>query len=130
MRLSLPCLAVLLCAPALVAAGPAEEAWQAGQREMERDRIQEAMGHFRTALRHDPGFAQARLSLAAAHLALSEEKQALPHLKAYLDARPEHFLIRLHYGELLFRLEQVEEASGQIERVVRDVQEYPKLADD
>jgi tetratricopeptide (TPR) repeat protein len=130
MRFFLPCLAVLLCAPALIAAGPAEEAWQTGQREMERDRIREALGHFRTALRLDPNFAQARLSLAAAHLALGEEKQALPHLKGYLDARPEHFLIRLHYGELLFRLEYVEEASDQIERVVRDVQEYPKLADD
>src|SRR4051794_31853508 len=103
MRLSPPCLAVLLCAPALVAAAPAgggppapppppprpvrlgapplaaappaEDAWQAGQREMERDRIQEAMGHFRTALRLDPTFAQARLSLAAAHLALSEDNQ-------------------------------------------------------
>src|SRR5260370_31717479 len=86
MRLFLPCLALLVCASSLIAASPAEEAWQSGQRAMQRDRFQEAMGHFRTALRLDPAFAQAHLSLAAAHLALGEEKQALPHPAAYLDA--------------------------------------------
>ena len=130
MRIPPACLTLLFCASSLLAAGPAETAWQAGQREMERDHLQEAIQHFRTALRHDPAFAQARLSLAAAHLALGEEKKALPQLKSYLDARPEHFLIRLHYAELLYRLERIEEASAQLERVVRDVQEYPKLADD
>jgi tetratricopeptide (TPR) repeat protein len=130
MRLFLPCLVLLLCAPCLLAAGPAEEAWRQGQAALEADRAKEAMGHFAAALRVDPAFAQARLSMAAAHLALGEEKEALPQLKAYLELRPEHFLIRMHYSELLYRLEQLEEAGPQLERVVRDMQEYPRLADE
>jgi hypothetical protein len=129
MRLFLPCLGLLLSASCLFAA-PAEDSWRKGQAALEADRTREAIGHFRACLRADPAFAQAHLSLAACHLALSEEKEALPHLQAYLILQPQHFLIRLHYGELLYRLDRIEEAWTHLERVVREMQEYPRLADE
>lgn len=130
MRLVPPCLALLLLAPCLRAAGPAEAAWRAGQKAMEADRLQEAVGHFRDALRLDPAFGQARLSLAAAHLSLGEDGQALPQLAAFLDAQPDHFLIRMHYGELLHRLDRPEEARGHLERALGEVQEHALVADE
>jgi tetratricopeptide (TPR) repeat protein len=130
MRLLLPCLALLVLAPSLAAFSPAEEAWQKGQKAMEGDRIQEAIQLFKKALRLDSKFAQAHLSLAAAHLALGEERLAVPHLENYLRARPDHFLIRMHYAELLGRLERPEDAWRHLERVVREMQEFPRLADD
>jgi tetratricopeptide (TPR) repeat protein len=129
MRLFLPCLGLLLSAPCLSAA-PVEESWRKGQAALDGDRAREAIGHFRACLREDPAFAQAHLSIAASHLALGEEKEAVPHLAAYLILQPEHFLIRLHYGELLYRLDRIEEAWGQLERVVREMQENPRLADE
>jgi Flp pilus assembly protein TadD len=129
MRLFLPCLGLLLSASCLYA-GPADEAWRRGQAALEADRAREAVGHFRECLRHDPKFAQAHLSLAAAHLALSEDKQAMPHLQSYLNLQPEHFLIRLHYAELLYRQERIEEARDHLERVVREMQEHPRYAEE
>jgi tetratricopeptide (TPR) repeat protein len=130
LRLLLPCLAGLLFVSGLNASSPAEQAWHKGQQAMQADRIQEAIGHFKLCLRLDSKFAQAYLSLAAAHLALGEEKLALPHLESYLRARPEHFLIRLHYSELLSRLDRLEDATRHLERVVREMQEHPRVADE
>jgi predicted Zn-dependent protease len=130
MRLLLSCLGLLLLAPILIAATPAEAAWQKGQQAMDRDRIEDAIGHFQVALRLDAKFAQAHLSLAAAYLALGHDNKALPHMARYLKARPHHFLVRLHYGELLHRQDRLEEAWQHIDRVVREVQEHPRLADD
>jgi tetratricopeptide (TPR) repeat protein len=108
---------------------PAEAAWQRGQLAMDRDRLEEAIGHYELSLRLDPAFAPAHLSLAAAHIALARDKEALPHLAAYLQARPDHFLIRPHYAELLARLGLAAEASYQLERFVADVQPFPRLAE-
>jgi tetratricopeptide (TPR) repeat protein len=107
----------------------AEAAWQRGQVAMDRDRLEEAVGHFQLSLRLDPAFVPARLSLAAAHMALGQDKEALPHLAAYLKARPEHVLIRPHYADLLTRLGLTAEASRQLECFVADVQPVPRLAE-
>jgi tetratricopeptide (TPR) repeat protein len=127
--LALACPAALPADDKPAAPTPAEAAWQRGQLAMERDRLEEAVGQFQLSLRLDPGLAQARLSLAAAHLALGQDKEALPHLAAYLQARPDHHLIRAHYADLLARLGLAAEASRQLERFVADVQPIARLAD-
>jgi tetratricopeptide (TPR) repeat protein len=137
MRLFLPCLALLLVAPTSLLAqaptppdSPAQRAWQLGQEAMNHDRFDEAVGQFQLALRLDQGLAQAHLSLAAAYLAMGKDQLALPHLDRFLQARPDHFLVRLHFGELLARLNRPGEAVGQLERFVSEVQDHPRLADD
>jgi hypothetical protein len=135
MRVCLRCLPVLLVfASALSAQTPpapqsaAVQAWQLGQKAMDHDRFEEAIGQFQLSLRLDPNMVRSHLSLAAAYLAVSEDGKALPHLARYLQLRPDHFLIRLHYGELLYRLKKPDQAAGQLERVVSEVQDYPRLA--
>jgi tetratricopeptide (TPR) repeat protein len=138
MRRFLPCLAVfsfLIAVPLPAQAPsttttPAERAWRLGQQALDGDRFQEAIGQFQISLRLDPKMAQAHLSLAAAYLALGEDRLALPHLSSYLEARPDHFLIRLHFADLLSRLDQLDDARLNLERVVSEVQEFPRLAED
>jgi tetratricopeptide (TPR) repeat protein len=109
---------------------PAEKAFHLGQKALEGDRFDEAVGQFELCLRLDPAHAQAHLSLAAAHLALGEDRLAAPHLGDYLAARPDHFLVRMPYAELLARLERLAEAGHQLERFVEQAQEFPRIADD
>ncbi len=137
MRLFLPCLCCLAVVslplsaqPPATGPSPGQRAWQLGQDALERDRFDEAIGQFQLCLRLDPNLFQAHLSLAAAYLALGKEPLALPHLAHFLEARPEHFLVRLHFGELLARLNRPGEALLQLERFVREVQDYPRLAED
>ncbi len=135
MRRFLSCLVLLIVvhAPLLAqSAGwsPAERAWRLGQEALDGDRFQEAIGQFQLSLRLDPKLVQARLSLAAAYLALGEDRLAVPHLADYLAAKPNHFLIRLHFADVLSRVEQPGEARRHLERVVAEVQELPRLADD
>ena len=49
---------------------------RAGQLAMDADRFDEAIVHFRRALKLDPRLAQGHLSLAAAHLALAQDPEA------------------------------------------------------
>jgi Tfp pilus assembly protein PilF len=130
MRLFLPCLPLLLVFSSLLPAQtPAQRAWQLGQQAMDRDRFDEAIGQFQISLRLEPTLVKSHLSLAAAYLAVGEDGRAAPHLASYLQARPHHFLVRLHYGELLQRLKRPAEAAPQLERVVAEVQDFPHLAD-
>ena len=124
-------LALVLVAPSESAPPPAALlVWQKGQTALDADRLDEAVSQFQLALRLDPTFVRARLSLAAAHLSLGHDREAIPHLAAYLRARPEHFLVRMPFAEVLTRLERYGEARVQLERFVADVQENPRLADD
>ena len=70
---------LLLLLALLAQPSPADKAWQAGQKAMEEDRLDEAIGQFHLALRLDAGFSQAHLSLAAAHLALDEGPERRMH---------------------------------------------------
>ena len=117
----LPCL-LALSLFAQAAPTPATKAWQQGQKAMEDDRIEEAMGQFRLSLRLDPGFAQAQLSLAAAHLAIDQEDKAAACLERYLAVKPEHWPIRWHLAGLLLKLSRPAEARGQFERFLRGAQ--------
>jgi tetratricopeptide (TPR) repeat protein len=152
MRLFLPCLPVLLIlavpltaqvaslgtdATPLTGLGaltqprsPAQRAYELGQQAMDRDRLEEAAGQFQLCLRLDRTFVQAHLSLAATYLAMSDDRRAAVHLASYLQARPNHFLLRLHLGEALIRLKRHGEAAPQLERFVAEVQDFPRLADE
>jgi tetratricopeptide (TPR) repeat protein len=109
---------------------PAEKALQVGQTAMDGDRFDEAIDQFQLAIRLDPKLVQAHLNLAAAYLALGNDRLAAPSLAAYLNARPDHFLVRMPYAEVLTRLEQFGAACTQMERFVVDVQDFPRLADE
>lgn len=122
-------LCLLLPAAARAEPTPAERALRLGEQAMDADRFEEAIGHFELALRLDPALAKARLNLAAAHLARGEDREALPHLAAYLRARPEHFIVRPHYADALLRLGLTTEASLQLERFVAEAQPFAHLAD-
>jgi tetratricopeptide (TPR) repeat protein len=104
--------------------------WQQGQLALERDRLEEAIGQFQLSLRLDPKLVQNHLGLAASYLALGQDRQSLPHLSAYLAARPDHFLIRWHFAEALMNTDQPAEARAQLERFVAEAQEHPRIADD
>lgn len=120
---------------ALFAASPplptdAEKELQLGQLAMERDRFEDAVKHFQATLRKDPKLASAHLSLAAAYLAQGRDAEAVPQLAQYLEARPDHFLVRMPYAEVLARLDRHAEAATQLEAFVAAVQDYPRLADE
>src|SRR5437868_4101044 len=118
-------LSFLPCGPAAPPATttPAEKAWQLGQQAMERDRFEEAIGQFQLSLRLDAGMVQNHLSIAASYLALDQQKEALPHLRSYLEARPDHFLIRWHFAEVLMNTNHAAEARSQLERFITAAQE-------
>ncbi|MFO0928636.1 MAG: tetratricopeptide repeat protein [Gemmataceae bacterium] len=107
---------------------PAEKAWQLGQLAMQRDRFEEAITRFRQCLQLDPKQVEAHLSLAAAHLAVGQDRQAVPHMAAYLKARPAHCQVRLPFAEVLLRLDETDAAQVQIERFVAAIQDQPPLA--
>jgi tetratricopeptide (TPR) repeat protein len=109
---------------------PAQKAWQLGQTALDRDRFDEAIGQFELSLRLEPSMVQNHLSIAAAHLALGQQQQSLPHLAAYLKARPDHFLIRWHYAEVLMNTDRPGEALTQLERFVEAAQEHPRIAEE
>jgi hypothetical protein len=105
----------------------AEKAYQAGQKAMEDDRFDDAIGNFQLCLRLDASQCQAHLGLAATYLALGRDPDALIHLRHYLKAQPDHFLIRWHLAEVLLRLAQPTEARQHLERFLIAVQNRPML---
>ncbi len=111
-------------------ATPAFKAFQLGQIALEADRFEDAIGHFQLSLRLDPKLSDAHLSLAAAHLALGQEQEAAPHLEAYLDANPSHFLVRMPFAEVLVKLDRLKDAKIQLDQFIAEVQNHPKLADE
>jgi tetratricopeptide (TPR) repeat protein len=112
------------------AATPAVRAWEQGQAALDQDRLAEAVGQFQLSLRLDPQLPQGHLGLATAYLALGQSADALPHLRAYLAARPDHFLVRWHYAEALLAADRPGEARAQLGRFVADAQEQPRVAED
>ncbi len=120
-----PILPILLLAS--IHSTPAEKAWRAGQAAMEADRFDEAVGQFQLSLRLDPRFSQAHLSLAAAHLAVSQDGKAVPHLRNYLAAHPEHFPVRWHLAEALVRCGKQREARTEVARYLAETQLRPAM---
>jgi tetratricopeptide (TPR) repeat protein len=106
----------------------AQRLWQQGQKAMLDGHPEEALPCYRESLRLDPGLARNHLSLAAALLAQGQDEQAAPHLDRYLQAQPDHLVIRAHYAELLLRLARPREAREQFDRFVADVQDHETLS--
>jgi tetratricopeptide (TPR) repeat protein len=118
-------LAVTSTAPA--AEPPALRLWLQGQKAMAEGQTQQAITCYEESLRLDPGLARNHLSLAAALLALGRDGQAAPHMARYLEAQPDHLVIRAHYAEVLLRLARPGEARRQFERFVAEAQEHEAL---
>jgi tetratricopeptide (TPR) repeat protein len=103
--------------------------WERGQEALRDGRVDEAIRCYGESLRLEPGLARNFLSLAAAHVARGEQTQAADWLGRYVSAQPDHHVVRLHYAEMLLRLDKMPEGRAQIERFIADVQDRPALAD-
>jgi tetratricopeptide (TPR) repeat protein len=102
--------------------------WQKGQQALLEGKTLEAITAFELSLKQDPDFVRNRLSLAAAYLAQGKEEQAAEQLKQYLNVRPDHFVVRGEYAELLLRLDRLEAAREQFERFEAEIQDHETLA--
>jgi tetratricopeptide (TPR) repeat protein len=89
---------------------------------------EQAIADFQESLRQDPTLARNHLSLAAAYLAQGNDAEAEPHLGRYLDAQPDHLVVRMNYADLLLRLGRPRDARNQLERFIADVQDHDTLA--
>ncbi len=124
---------VLVCsilAGSLAAAEPvsAQHLWEQGQDAMRDGRTDAAVVFYEQSLVRDPNLVNNHLSLAAAFLDKGEDDRALPHLALYVEAKPNHIIVRAHYAELLLRLGEDRAAAVQYERFDADVQEHEQLA--
>jgi tetratricopeptide (TPR) repeat protein len=99
--------------------------WDEGQKAMRAGQPARAIGFYEKSLAADPARTRNHLSLAAAHMEAGDEQAACRHLDAYVQAHPEHTLMRSHYAELLLRLHRAREARRQFERFCADALEKP-----
>jgi tetratricopeptide (TPR) repeat protein len=107
---------------------PALKLWERGQEAMLQGDLDAAARCYHESLQLDPNLARNYLSLAALHVARSEDAQAAPWLARYIEAQPDHCVVRMHYADLLLRIARPAEARKQMERFVVDVQDRPELA--
>src|SRR5262245_55788609 len=70
-----------------------------------------------------PSTAPDSLQLAAECLERRDDAGALPHLTRYVEAHPDHAVIRVHLAEVLLRTGQRAEARRQFEQYVADAQD-------
>jgi tetratricopeptide (TPR) repeat protein len=97
--------------------------WQQGQEALGHGQPKRAIGFYEKSLAADPSFSRSHMSLAAAYLESGDDRAACGHLGRYLDANPEHAIIRAHYAELLLRLHRCREARREFERFTADAQD-------
>jgi hypothetical protein len=81
------------------------------------------LGFFESTLTGLPQAARSHLSQAAALLEKGEETAAAEHLAIYLTHHSEHFEVRVHYAELLFRRAQLGLAREEFARSIAQAQE-------
>jgi Tfp pilus assembly protein PilF len=97
--------------------------WEQGQDALRKGEPERAIGLYEQSLSADPAFTRSHMSLAAAHLEAGHDKEACEHLARYLQAHPEHTLIRSHYAELLLRLRRPRAARCEFERFSAEAQD-------
>jgi tetratricopeptide (TPR) repeat protein len=102
--------------------------WEKGQHAMLEGQPEQAIAAFEQSLKQDPALVRNHLSLSAAYLAQGKEEQAAEHLKQYLNLRPDHYVVRGEYAELLLRLDRLEAARDQFERFEAEIQDHETLA--
>lgn len=124
--LLLPSAVVYTAEPKLSSPGLPD--WQKGQQAMLEGQTEQAIASFHQSLKQDPALVRNHLSLAAAYLAQGQEKEAAEQLDRYLKARPEHYVVRGQYAELLLRLDRLGPAREQFERFEADIQDHETLA--
>jgi tetratricopeptide (TPR) repeat protein len=126
------CALWLLSAPLLAAppveSTPAVRLWEQGQDAMRDGRNDDAVRFYQQSLQLDPQLARNFLSLAAAHIADGHDDEAIHWLGRYVEAQPDHHVVRLHYAELLVRNGKVADGRAQLERFIADVQDREDLA--
>lgn len=120
-----PPAAVAAASPASPAAGTL---WEKGQAAMRDGQVETAIVWYEQSLASDPGMVRNHLSLAAAWLEQGAPERAAPHLGRYLTARPEQWLIRAHYAELLVRIDRYAEARSELERFIAEAQQHGPAA--
>jgi tetratricopeptide (TPR) repeat protein len=125
-------LAFLLFAPLPSAPGAesaqARQFWVVGQEAMRRGKTDEAVQYYEQSLAADREQKRTHLSLAASFIQLGDEAGAARQLALYLDAYPEHHVVRLHYADLLLHLGRPAKARVEFERFIADVQDDAALA--
>jgi tetratricopeptide (TPR) repeat protein len=109
---------------------PAVRLWEQGQQAILAGDANGAIAAYRESLRLDPHLTRNHLSLAAACLDKGEDGTAAEHMGTYLRLQPEHFVVRVHYADLLFRLGRLLEARQEYERFIADAQNRPALAEE
>jgi tetratricopeptide (TPR) repeat protein len=102
--------------------------WEQGQDAMRRGQPDKAIACYEQSLAADPSLTQAHLSLAATFLEVGNDAAACPHLGVYVEARPEEYLMRAHYAELLYRLNKPAEAREQFTQFMAQAQEQGESA--
>lgn len=107
-----------------VPSSPGLEDWQEGQQAMLEGKADKAIASFHESLNKDATLVRNHLSLAAAYLAQGQEEKAAEQMETYLKAQPDHCVVRGQYAELLLRLNRLDEAREQFERVEVDLQEH------
>jgi tetratricopeptide (TPR) repeat protein len=108
---------------------PAMKLWQQGQEAMHQGQTDQAINCYRRSLKLDPRLSRNYLSLAAAYLDKGDDLTACPYLARYVLVRPDHFVIRFHYAELLLKLDRPGAAREQFDRFIEDVQDRGDLAE-
>lgn len=103
----------------------AGQLWEKGQDAMRQGRAQDAVALYQQSLAADPRMVVNHLSLSAAYLELKAEDDACRHLGVYVSARPDQWLLRCRYAELLARLQRLAEARAQFEQFIADAQDHP-----
>jgi Tfp pilus assembly protein PilF len=101
--------------------------WEQGQEAMRQNQPERAIGLYEQSLAADPAFTRTHMSLAAAHLEAGHDELACDHLSRYLEAHPEHTLVRSHYAELLLRLHRSQAAWREFERFTAEAQDDDNL---
>jgi tetratricopeptide (TPR) repeat protein len=109
--------------PAADTTGQARQLWQQGQEAMRQGKADEAVRRYQESLAADPSFFRNHLSLAAAYLDQGDQARACPQFGLYLQACPQHVIVRAHYAELLLRLNHTGEARTEFQRFAADAQE-------
>lgn len=104
--------------------------WEKGQQAMLDGNADAAVAAYRASLRLDPGLTRNYLSLAAACLEKGEDVAAADFLAEYIRRQPDHFLVRLHYADLLVKLGRSKAAREQFQQFIVDAQPRPELAED
>jgi Tfp pilus assembly protein PilF len=102
--------------------------WKKGQQQLLEGRTEQAIASFQRSLEQDADLVCNHLSLAAAYLACGQEEQAAGQLDHYLQAQPDHYVVRGQYAELLLRLDRLDAAREQFERFEADIQDHETLA--